>query len=128
MALANLLSHKALDSDVISKPLGGRAIKRCNKDLGRVLALARLEGESYLDWLVDWKRALATNLPGQTQSLSRSVGSGLRALVASAADFDEAWFTCTIGLLSGANVSKDQLMITAQRTLGDLIEPFENME
>ena len=42
MALANLLSHPTLTQTKISLPIEGREIRRCSKDLGRVLAIARL--------------------------------------------------------------------------------------
>ena len=42
MALANLLSHPALGTETMTKPIGDRIIKRSSKDLGRVLGLAWL--------------------------------------------------------------------------------------
>lgn len=42
MALANLLEHPVISAQTMSSLFAGRSIKRSNKDLGRVLALARL--------------------------------------------------------------------------------------
>lgn len=51
MALANLLEHPTISDDAMSKPIGDQFIKRSNKDLGRVIALASLTGPELLD---DW--------------------------------------------------------------------------
>jgi hypothetical protein len=42
MALANLLHHPTIGPAVMGQPFSGRKIKRSNKDLGRVAALAFL--------------------------------------------------------------------------------------
>jgi hypothetical protein len=42
MALANLLEHPVIGPQTMSTKIGGRTLKRSNKDLGRVLAIARL--------------------------------------------------------------------------------------
>jgi len=42
MALANLLEHPTIGIATMSSPIGGKTLKRANKDLGRVLAVTAL--------------------------------------------------------------------------------------
>jgi hypothetical protein len=59
MALANLLSHRELRHHVMSTPIGGRLVERYAKDLGRVLALARLASREDVEaWAPRWLFAL----------------------------------------------------------------------
>lgn len=46
MALANLLEHPTIGASTMSSPIGGKTLKRANKDLGRVLAIATLSGQA----------------------------------------------------------------------------------
>jgi hypothetical protein len=43
MALANALEHPRLTADTMSEEIGDRILRRCRKDLGRILALAYME-------------------------------------------------------------------------------------
>ena len=64
MALANLLSHPKLGDHVMSTPVGERDIHRSSKDLGRVLALARLESREETErWAPRWRYALEACKP-----------------------------------------------------------------
>ena len=54
MALANLLHHPFIGPERMSGLIGDRKIKRSNKDLGRVLALAYLSEERQEDSLLTW--------------------------------------------------------------------------
>ena len=54
MALANLLHHPKIGTETMSGLIANRVIKRSNKDLGRVLALARLAEAKQEDALLDW--------------------------------------------------------------------------
>jgi glycosyltransferase involved in cell wall biosynthesis len=55
MALANLLEHPRIKDDLIEDT----NIKRSNKDLGRVLAIARLTPEEMWEtWPAAWAKAL----------------------------------------------------------------------
>lgn len=57
MALANLLEHPSIKPDLIE----GTTELRSNKDLGRVLAIARLSTDETIDaWPALWHRALTT--------------------------------------------------------------------
>ncbi|MFT7553412.1 MAG: hypothetical protein ACI9BV_003746, partial [Rhodothermales bacterium] len=119
MALANLLSHQAIGKARMSTsyytPDGDKYLKRANKDLGRVLALAYLEGEDSLDWLADWRSALDSVFPNTHPQLSPKVGLGLRELLDSPADLEEAWLTCDYGLLKDLGVDPQALRIAGER-------------
>jgi hypothetical protein len=60
MALALLLEHPTIKPETMSGLIEGRKIKRSNKDLGRVLAIARLSSEkAIVSWPAAWERACA---------------------------------------------------------------------
>lgn len=67
----------------MSTPIGERAIKRTNKDLGRVLAMARLSDEELRGWPKLWMAALVEKFPDQLGQLVPRAGAGLRMLLAS---------------------------------------------
>lgn len=125
MALANLLEHPTIRPERMSGLIESRAIKRSNKDLGRVLALARLSGEKVEDWSAEWAEALAHLFPDRWKSLALQAGAGLRALLASPDDLEEAAYTCNNGLLASRPVTPEQLRITLERLLLDAVEPLE---
>lgn len=126
MALANLLEHPKIGLGRMSGLIAGREIKRSNKDLGRVLALAHLSGPERVDgWADEWLDALKACFPKQWQALALRSGSGIRALLASPADFEEAAHTCNFGLLAAKPATTGQLRIAAERLLIDAVEPVE---
>lgn len=125
MALANLLSHPALGSDRMSEEIGGRTLLRSAKDLGRVLALARLaEREETEAWPAVWEIGLREAFPEQCAALAARAGDGLRALLEDPGAMDEARHAVDIGLLSGYGVTVDQLAALANQLLLDAIEPL----
>jgi hypothetical protein len=126
MALANLLEHPEIKQDRMSGLFAGRAIKRSNKDLGRVLAIATLADlHDYRPWANSWKKALETCFPKEWRSLALRTGAGLRALLASRTDFEEAHHTCLNGLLSSQPPTLDALRAAGDRVLGDAVESLE---
>lgn len=126
MALANLLSHPVLGTHVMSSTIGGREIHRSSKDLGRVLALARLATREETEaWVERWRFALSSCFPTRQRDLSLRLGRGLRALLADDRRFDEAWHCGNVGLLAGMGVTKVQLRAIAMQLLVDVIEPIE---
>ncbi len=128
MTLANLLSHRELGSHVMSTPIGDRDIHRSSKDLGRVLALARLEPREETErWGSRWRFALETCFPTRWPSLAARLGMGLRALLDDDMRFDEAWHCCNVGLLAAMGVTKEQLRFTALQLLQDAIAPIEEV-
>jgi hypothetical protein len=131
MALANLLHHPAIGREIMSSLIAGRSIKRSNKDLGRVLAIARLaeakEEDSLQNWPTLWTAALQNRFPTIWRSLVRQVGSGLRQLLRpeNEADLEEARHTCAYGLLVSQAPTLKLLEVTGQRLIQDAIVPLE---
>ena len=80
MALANLLSHPKIGPEPMSTLYEGRPFKRSNKDLGRVLAIARLEAEaSMAGWAELMAEALKTAFPTRYPELIQQAGSGIES-------------------------------------------------
>jgi hypothetical protein len=133
MALANLLHHPKIGPEKMSKPFVGREIKRSNKDLGRVIALAHLASERNPDalgeWVNLWHEALQDRFPTTWPTHAAKVGNGLRELLnpANEDDFDEAYHTVANGLLTRKAVTKPQLRATGRRLMAESIEHLEEL-
>lgn len=133
MALANLLHHPSIGQQTMSSLIGGRRIKRSNKDLGRVLALAllaeRKHEDALLDWGPHWGDALKVRFPARWQELALQAGQGIRQLLKQdrVEDFDEALHTCAYGLLASQPPTRSQLHMMGERLLVDAIEPLEKL-
>lgn len=128
MALANLLEHPEIKADRMSSLFAGRSIKRSNKDLGRVLAITTLADlNDYRPWAASWKKALEHCFPAEWHALASRVGSGLRQLMQSKADLEEAHHTCINGLLASQPASIDALAAAGDRILGDALETLEEI-
>ena len=131
MALANLLHHPRIGDELMSGSIGGRSIKRSNKDLGRVLALAYLaenrQADSLLSWAQDWHEALREHFPKTWRTYAAECGGGIRALLASPNDLEEAHHTCRSGLVASLQLTEMTLRVTGERLLVDAIEPLERM-
>jgi hypothetical protein len=129
MALANLLHHPSIGTATISGGFFGAApVKRANKDLGRVLALAYLSLERDRDamksWSVTWRAAIEERYPEQAEGLLPRIGAGLLALMGSREDFNQAARTCSLGLLQSMDVGPAALEATARRLLAEAIDPL----
>jgi hypothetical protein len=125
MALANLLEHQGIRAQTMSTAISGRELKRANKDLGRVLAIARLSGDANRDWAQSWLDALQAQFPTAWQSLVGLTGVGLRALLESDEDLQEAAWANNSGLLASRPATPEQLRFSGLRLMQDIIEPFE---
>jgi len=126
MALANLLAHPRLGERRMRDPIGGQSILRSAKDLGRVLALAWLEGrEGTAEWVADWRRMLQGCFPSKWRTLAKGLGSGLRALLDNRVVLEEARITTEVGLLNRLNVTTEMLRVTGERLLVDVISSHE---
>jgi hypothetical protein len=131
MALANLLHHPSIGTQTMSGLIGGRRIKRSNKDLGRVLALGllaeRRNEDILLTWTSLWADALQSRFPERWQEFALQAGQGVRQLLKREheADFDEALHTCSYGLLASHPPTPALLRTVGERLLADAIEPLE---
>ena len=130
MALANMLSHPRIGPETMFDGFAGRPeIKRSNKDLGRVLAIAYLamreEENALLNWPGQWRDALQIIFTEDATALALKAGSGIRELLDSDDDIEQAYFTCTNGLLSSMPVTLEQFKIAGNRLLQDAIVPIE---
>ena len=125
MALSNLLSHAPLSEDRIeSGEFTG--VRRCAKDLGRVLALAYLAGrDATEEWSSRWRAALKRSFPQTWGEHARRAGEGLRDLLNDEDLLEEARITTEAGLLSGIGLGVVALRAVGERLLVDAIEPFE---
>lgn len=126
MALANLLENPEIKPDRMSGIIEARSIKRSNKDLGRVLAISRLSTEEeILTWAGIWGEALREVFPNEWRKYARRGGDGLRILLASEEDLEQAHHTCINGLLASVPVTIEQLSIVGIRLIRDAVEPLE---
>jgi len=124
MALANLLEHPTIGASTMSSPIGGRTLKRANKDLGRVLAITTLADlDDYRPWGDRWKAALA--FTGEWRDLALRTGQGIRLLLNSEEDLEEAHHSCINGLLSSHRTTLGALRAAGERLIGDAVERLE---
>lgn len=125
MALANLLAHRELGAARVSEEIIGRKPLRSAKDLGRVLALNRLETREVVEeWPAQWLEVLKRCFPAEWKELATYAGDGLRALLGNADAMDDAHHTVTVGLLDGMGVSVEKLSALGRQFIADVIEPL----
>jgi hypothetical protein len=125
MALANILEHAEIKPERMTGLIEGRGIKRSNKDLGRVLAIARLSrDEEVQTWTQKWLDGLGHCFPTVWRELARSAGSGLEKLLDSPEDLEEAHHSCVYGLLSSVRPTMEQLRIAGIRLISDVLLPL----
>lgn len=123
MALANMLHHP----DIAPNLIASTTYKRSNKDLGRVLTLAYLATRSGDDlelWGKNMAEALQYRFPKRAKELAISAGAGIRKLMNSDADRDEALAISNMGLLASLDVNRAQFDATGRRFIQQVIEPL----
>lgn len=127
MALSNLLSHPRVGTHEMSSPIEGRKCLRSAKDLGRVLAFAKLMSrQETMGWKAAWLNAMKTCFPERWRALGAVAGQGLRELLSDRRGMSDAWWTASNGLLFGHGVTETNLKFVGQQLLRDLVEPFES--
>lgn len=125
MALSNLLSHSEIGTARISEVIEGRLLLRSAKDLGRVLALARLAGRDETEaWVPRWEAALRTKFPDEADALAARIGSGLGAVLADEGGLADALHAVSVGLLNGFGMTAEQLRLIGEQFKQDAIEPL----
>lgn len=130
MSLCNLLHHPEIGEATMSEKFDGRTVKRANKDIGRVIALALLtdqrDPDALLDWADHWRDALIEKFPAEATELMARAGSGLRALLASEKDFEESYFVAKAGLLSSQRqIGIEEYRAAGERLIADVIKRIE---
>lgn len=124
LALSNLLRNPVIRPERMQTPVGPGP-KRSNKDLGRVLAIARLAGrEVVAEWPAAWAEALRGLHASQWTELAGRVGAGVRALLASEGDLREALEISRGGLLASVLVTPDEFRAVGERLVVDAIDPL----
>jgi hypothetical protein len=125
MALSNLLSHQEV-TDIEIESGEFRGLRRCAKDLGRVLALAYLSGrEETENWVNAWRTGVVKSFPQSWRDHVSRAGGGLREMLADESLMEQARKTTESGLLSGMGVGVRALRGVGERLLADAIEPLE---
>ena len=115
----------------MSGPIGGREIKRSNKDLGGVLARMarerRAEGHTLVTWGDLWVEALQARFPDRWREFALQAGRGLRELLSQEreADFEEAYHTCGPRSAASQPPTPAALRIAGERIIVEAIEPLE---
>lgn len=122
MALANLLHHPHIEDKRMSGSIEGRQIKRANKDLGRVVAMAYIsdiiDEDAVEGWPEVWRQALeALGAPESTRAKLTGINSGVEYLLTSRDDQDEALHSINNGLLSSRPMDLRQFQIAIGRYL-----------
>lgn len=131
MALANMLHHERIGEALMSDTNW----KRSNKDLGRVLALAYLAIQrdrknntaDFDGWASRMWTALKAKFPGQADGLAKRAGNGIRMLLESPENLNQALAICNLGLLASMEVDQTAFAATGRRVVAEVIEPLEQL-
>ena len=106
----------------MSDPIDGQQIKRANKDLGRVVALAHLSDQldetAVEQWPNIWRQAMQElKAPESTRDKLANINTGMQALLDSYEDQLEALHSVNFGLLSSRPMDMRQFNIAIRRYL-----------
>jgi hypothetical protein len=105
-----------------------QGLLRSAKDLGRVIALARLTGRDETEaWQETWLEALKECFSEEWKGLAGRVGDGLRELLGDDDALEDARQSTDVGLLSGMAVDAGMLKASGERLLLDVIDPLADV-
>jgi len=94
-------------------------------------ALAYLTQEKDKDalesWPVSWGQVLASTYSNRSKALMEGIGGGLRKLLHSSEDIEQALETYQMGLLVMRRVTISTLQATGKRLLTAVVAPLEKM-
>lgn len=125
LVLSNLLRNPTIRPDRMLAATGPGP-RRSNKDLGRVVTLARLAGrDTVATWPAEWIGALQVLRSSRWTEAAAHAGDGIRALLASEGDLQEALSLSRVGLLAHVPMTIDEFRIAAERFLLDAVERIE---
>jgi hypothetical protein len=125
LRLSNLLRNPVIRPERMEALVEGRRVRRSLKDLGRVVAIARLsDPDAPTRWPRAWVAALRARHSFRWRDLASGAGRGLVALLENATDVEEACLTANGGLLASEPLTPDQFRRVARRVLQDAIEPL----
>lgn len=125
LVLSNLLRNPTIRPERMLAA-AGPGPRRSNKDLGRVVTIARVAGRpAVAAWSAEWIEAMKALHGDGWAPLGRQVGGGIRALVASDGDLREALDLSRAGLLAHVPTTTEEFRIAAERLLVDAVEPCE---
>ena|GEM_PF-4124023 len=97
-------------------------------DRGRVLAITTLADlDDYRPWGNRWQAALQTIFPDNWREFAFRTGHGIRLLLNSEEDLEEAHHSCINGLLSSQQTTLGALRAAGERLIGDAIERLESL-
>ena len=94
---------------VLPKDQAGEVFSYLPPDHQEELIAALTNEEVMEEWPERWERALKQSFPRNWPELASSCGEGLRKLLRSDEDLQEATFLCANGLLAGRNITAAQL-------------------
>lgn len=127
MALANLLSHPALGTQRMTDDFGNKVELRSAKDLGRALAMWRLEPDdrARAGWMAAWIEGIQRRFPATWRDLAPTAGKGLRELMGNPPALREAYALAGRGLLNGYDFNTDQMKVWTDELLEGPVRELE---
>lgn len=91
-----------------------------------MLALFSLADERVEAWPLAWEMALETCFGTEARGLASRVGAGVRLLLDSPNDLEEARYACEYGLLAAQPPTLGQLRAIGRRLLEEVARPVED--
>lgn len=100
-------------------------------DAADKLPMVRLQPPTGSEWFIEllgaprmW-RALNAKFPGQAHALAKRAGNGMRMLLDSPPDLDQALAICNLGLLASLDIDHRAFAAMGRRVIAEVVEPLE---